>query len=295
MTRAIAPHVRIDRILWLFTLLGLLQPWLAHSHTVVKSDSLILTTDNQKYDFVMRPSSDHLTGCATRPLLRAKSGRPKNEVVHPPKDTMGRMIIYGEAWGSLCERSMRASQYPASGLYLHGGSKVPIWTVDWHEVDVVVSEDGHHLSRLAWNYGSDLNHPAIIFYEDGKEIRSWSMKDLVRNNPLCLFKDGWYFGVDLEDHSGEQIRVSTRRGQSILFKLTTGEMIERTVSDCSFQMPRLPDFQLMSPTTYDLREDLQENEHEMIKFLALLIISVGILIVLLHSRKEYKDRNRTDD
>jgi hypothetical protein len=294
VTSAMSPQVRIARVVRLFTLLGLLQPLLAHSRTVVKSDSLILTTDNQKYDFVMRPNSENTSGCATRPPLRAKSGGPKNEVAHPPEDTMGRLIIYRGAWDSFCESSMRASQYPASGLYHHGGSKVPIWTVDWHEVDVVVSEDGHHLSRLAWNYGPDLNHPAIIFYEDGKEIRSWSMKDLVKNNPLCLLKDGWYYGVDLEDHSGEKIRVSTRRGQSILFKLTTGEMVERTVSDCSFQMPRLPDFQLMSPTTHDLR-DLQENEHEMIKFLALLIISVGILIVLLHSRKEYKDRNRTDD
>jgi hypothetical protein len=289
-----APYFRIARIVRLFTLLGLLQPLLAHSRTVVKSDSLILTTDNQKYDFVMRPSSDHLTGCATSPPMAARSGGPKDERVPPSEHTMGRLIINRSAWDSFCDRSVRASQYPVSGLYDHG-SKVPIWTVDWHEVSVVVAEDGHHLSRLAWDYGSDLNHPAIIFYEDGKEIRSWSMRELVDNNPLCLLKEGWHFGLDLENHSGDEIRISTRGGQTVIFSLLTGEMIERTISQCPLEFPRIPELGLWSTTIQDPQASIELDEDHKTNYGVLLSIALGIVIILLQTRKAHKERNRSDD
>lgn len=264
----------------------------AFSHKIVKSDAIIITTDNQKYDFVMRPNPS-----GSVPPPPEGEARLNEQILANVSNTMGRRIIDPRIYDPLAEIKARASQYPASGLYLHG-SKVPIWTVGWHEVDLVVAEDGHHLARMAWNYGSDMTHPAIIFYEDGKEIRSWSMRELVDNNPLCLLKEGWYFGLDQKGHSGDEVRISTRRGQTVIFNLTTGVMIERTLSDCHLQMPNLFDIRLWNPITHGLREEfekLEGKEHQMNRLLALVVISFGIIIVLLHSKKEYMHKRLSDD
>jgi hypothetical protein len=272
---------------WLFGIGCITIPMAALGLTLVKLDAIIITTENQKYDFVMRPSmlQAGMPGEAKPPL--AQSGEM---ILNFPKNHKGREILDPHRFNSISI----ASEYPASGLYDHG-SKVPIWTVDWHEVDVVVAEDGHHLSRLAWNYGSDLNHPAIIFYEDGKEIRSWSMRELVDNNPLCLLKEGWYFGLDLENHSGDEIRISTRRGQTVILSLLTGEMIERTISQCPLEFPRIPELGLWSTTIQDPQASIELDEDHKTNYGVLLSFALGIVIILLQTRTAHKERNRSDD
>lgn len=263
-------------IVSLFTVFVLLHPLPAIGFTLEEPDAIIITTDNQKYDFVVRPT-----------MYLVMPGQAKSAL--PEGEKVGEVLEPNRFYPS-----HRAAAYPASGLYPHG-SMVPLWTVDWHEVNVVVSEDGHHLARLAWSRGSDLNHPAIMFYEDGKEIRSWSMRELVRNNPLCLIQEGWYFGMGQTGHSGNVLRISNGREQTVVFNMTTGEMLERTMSKCSLEFPRIPSLGLWSSATEDPLERIEQDEDHQTNYGVLLSIALGIVIILLQTKKAHKKRNRTDD
>lgn len=272
-------------VIRLFAVLAVIHPLSALSHTVVKSDALIITTDNQKYDFVMRPSH------ASQPdWIKEKPGSPT--VVAPQNaqpylgyvDDKGYQIIDPALNNPFAETLARASQYLESGLYIHG-SKIPIWTVDWHDLEVVVSGNGHHLGRIAWDYNEDLDSPAIIFYEDGKELRSWSMKALVDNNPLCLLKKGWYFGLDLKGHVGNEVLLSTRRGQTVRFNLTNGEMVERTTSQCPLEFPRIFGFRLWSTPHEDPLNRIIQNEDHQTNYWVLVLVCLGMISIIIQSRR----------
>ena len=193
-------------------------------------------------------------------------------------------------------------KYPVSGLYPHG-SIVPIWTVDWHDVNVVVSGDGHHLARVNWNYDDDLNHPAITFYEDGKELRSWSMKDLVDNNVWCLLESGTYFGIELKRHiepgnntasALDEVHFLTTRGQSLRFNLASGELVERTVNQCEVRLTLFSDMRGEAPHVKPLQE-IQLNDDHQSNHWVLLVVGAGIFIILLHSKRTYRKTKTTKD
>lgn len=71
-------------------------------------------------------------------------------------------------------------EYSRSGLYRNDGSLDPIWTVDWHAFSVDVSSDGRHLTRWGpWPGRGNYEELALAFYEDGQEVRSYRVEDLV--------------------------------------------------------------------------------------------------------------------
>jgi hypothetical protein len=85
-------------------------------------------------------------------------------------------------------KELRA-KYPRSGLYRNDGSSTPLWTVDWYSDSIALSSDGIHLCSLAGDV-QDLSSEALVFYENGEEIRRHTVGDLVRS-----MKDlSWSFG-----------------------------------------------------------------------------------------------------
>lgn len=39
------------------------------------------------------------------------------------------------------------AKYAHSGLYPNDGSTSPVWTVDWFDYDVIISDNGHYAAR----------------------------------------------------------------------------------------------------------------------------------------------------
>ncbi len=85
-------------------------------------------------------------------------------------------------------------KYPKSGLYLNNGSRTPLWTVDWYEFDVEISSDGQYLVRWGtWpRFGDKYETLALAFYNNGKLIRQYRVKDLVANPKYLPFSISHY-------------------------------------------------------------------------------------------------------
>lgn len=281
-------HHRIQLLACLFLALSI-NPSSSFGNKIRQRDALIVTTDNQMYDFVMMPSQP--------PPPKIKSAVPL------PEGKAGeRRIIDPNVYDFYATERAIIGKYRASGLYPHG-SIVPIWTVDWHDVNVVVSGDGHHLARVSWSYDEELNHPAITFYEDGKEFKTWSMKDLVDNNVWCLLKSGTYFGIELKRHiePGEntagaldEVDFLTNRGQSLRFNLATGELVERTINQCELRLPYLSDMRWETPHVNTLQEIELNDDHPGNHWL-LLTLGVGVFVILFHSKKSNRKTKKPKD
>jgi hypothetical protein len=71
--------------------------------------------------------------------------------------------------------------YAQSGLYRADGSRTPLWTVAWYAFEVFPSSDGEHLVRM-WPWASSTDDPAVFFYKRGKEVKTYRIKDLVRDD-----------------------------------------------------------------------------------------------------------------
>ena len=281
-------HHRIQLLACLFLALTV-NPSSSFGNKIRQRDALIVTTAYQMYDFVMMPSQP--------PPPKSKSAVPL------PEGKAGeRRIIDPNVYDFYATERAIIGKYRASGLYPHG-SIVPIWTVDWHDVNVVVSGDGHHLARMHWNYDDDLNHPEITLYEDGKELRMWSMKDLVNNNVWCLLKSGLYLGLELKRHiepgenrtgAFDEVDFVTTRGQSLRFNLATGELVERTINQCELRLPYLFDMRWDAPHVNPLQEIGLNDDHPSNQWL-LLTLGVGVFVILFQSRKNHRKHQKTKE
>jgi len=82
-------------------------------------------------------------------------------------------------------------RYPSSGLYRNDGTITPLWTVDWWTAkdSVFVSSDGEHLARVQTDPGPEIDEAALVFYERGKELKRYTMRDLVSNPELYWVSD----------------------------------------------------------------------------------------------------------
>lgn len=123
-------------------------------------------------------------------------------------------------------------KYPASGLYRNDGSTNPLWTVDWFSFDVRPCSDGVHLVRFGpWVRSADGGKTlAVAFYRSGVKIRSFAVRDLIRNFeelPHSISHYQWKKSDSFDD-VGKRLRIEIFRGYnyasggSIFFDITTG-------------------------------------------------------------------------
>ncbi len=135
------------------------------------------------------------------------------------------------------------AKYAASGLYRTDDAATPLWTVDWFDYDVHVSDDGAHAVRIhgendQWrHYKTDkrlpdeavqeqLAAPAIGFYANGELLRTYTVREIV-GRPEALPHSMRYIlwnagGVFTSD--GKQFVLMTQDERQVFFDLDTGRI-----------------------------------------------------------------------
>lgn len=117
--------------------------------------------------------------------------------------------------------------YKESGLYSNDGSSKPLWTVYWYSFEVYPSSDGKHIVRMG-PWASSTDQLALAFYENGKDLKQYFIKDLVRDELKLRYTVSHFFWKsDLKFNDKEDtISLKTTDGQSYLFSVKTGEIIK---------------------------------------------------------------------
>lgn len=135
------------------------------------------------------------------------------------------------SWRSTPVDGLLFRRYPTSGLYRRGSNK-PLWTVDWYSLDVRACSDGVHLVRFGPPalFTADGKTLAVAFYRSGKKIRSYAVRDLIRNYkelPRTMSSYQWMKSNGFDD-VGKRLRIEVFRGhnnasgRTMLFDITTG-------------------------------------------------------------------------
>lgn len=120
-------------------------------------------------------------------------------------------------------------KYPRSGLYLNDGSITPLWTVDWYAFSVDVSSDGQHLARWGpWPTRGNYNELALAFYENGQEMQSYSVEDLVAR-PETLPESVSHYTWSKEhsfDDRVDKVFLQTLTEERYVFDIKSGELVD---------------------------------------------------------------------
>lgn len=119
--------------------------------------------------------------------------------------------------------------YKQSGLYRNDGSTTPLWAVYWYAFEVYPSSDGKHLVRMG-PWASSTEQLALSFYRDGKEIRSYRIRDLVRDETkLSRTVSHFFWRSELRyDDKRGLVFLKTRDNQTYWFSVKTGEIEQET-------------------------------------------------------------------
>lgn len=141
------------------------------------------------------------------------------------------------------DRELR-KKYPESGLYRKNDSQTPLWkfheVIDW-PIQAYVASDGKHLAVVGpwprlWNEkdmekgGAALNQPALLFYGEGRPLKSYLIGDLAQDAkmfPRTASHFQWKKDIKFDDQKG-RLFVETHDGQKLVFNVVTGDIIERT-------------------------------------------------------------------
>ncbi len=118
--------------------------------------------------------------------------------------------------------------YKESGLYKNDGSTTPLWTVYWYSFSVYPSSDGKHVVRMG-PWATSVDNLALAFYENGKPLKQYLIKDLVKNQlKLRHTVSHFFWKSELRFNDKEEtIFLTTTDGQTYLFSVKTGEIIQR--------------------------------------------------------------------
>ncbi len=118
--------------------------------------------------------------------------------------------------------------YKQSGLYKNDGSTTPLWVVHWYAFGVYPSSDGKHLVRMG-PWASSTGQLALSFHENGKEIKQYFIRDLVRDEKKLRYTVSHFFWnseMRYDDKEGT-VLIKTTDGQTYLFSVKTGEIQQK--------------------------------------------------------------------
>ena len=119
--------------------------------------------------------------------------------------------------------------YKQSGLYKNDGSTTPLWVVHWYSFVVYPSSDGMHLVRTG-PWASSVDELALSFHRNGQEIKSYAIKDLIRDEGKLSYTVSHFFWrskLEFDDEKG-LVFLQTRDNQEYLFNIKNGEIIPKT-------------------------------------------------------------------
>jgi hypothetical protein len=174
-----------------------------------------------------------------------------------------------------------------------------LWTTNINAFHVIVADDGHHIARIGpWPLKDDYEELAIDFFEDGKRIKSYSVRDLVGNKDWCLPKSWSHYRWIQEilqpgepSHGTDKLIVKTLLGQTFDFDMSRGEIRETTPPGKDIKCnPDSPQERIRRRQAQEeanktpLPEPIDPSDHESYTNLwALLFFTIAIPIVLFHS------------
>ena len=113
------------------------------------------------------------------------------------------------------------------------GSMKEIYRISgWYSHQVFVSMDAQYLVRMGpWNPGRKLSkdHVAVEFYKDGKLLKSYSTKDLVKDPSKVEPTVSHYFwrGKTCKLDADDKFTLDTIDGLRYVFDATSGEIISK--------------------------------------------------------------------
>lgn len=115
--------------------------------------------------------------------------------------------------------------YPSSGMYLNDDSTQPLWTVDWHSVQVFVSSDGEHVIRMG-GYQTEFSGEALTFFKRNEILGSYKIGDLIDFRPIPVTPGSidWEESLSLDD-ANQTFSVFTPNKERYVFSFTNGEML----------------------------------------------------------------------
>jgi len=114
-----------------------------------------------------------------------------------------------------------------------GRAPAELWKVDFFSSDVTLADDGRHLVAFG-PWASEMTDLAVAFYQDGKELKRYTVGDLIKDEsrlfrtvshfmwrayekkPSGLSEDGNTFALPLID------------GTTVVFDIATGQILETT-------------------------------------------------------------------
>jgi hypothetical protein len=136
------------------------------------------------------------------------------------------MLAPDEPSGAVQHVSEIREVYKRSGLYRYDGSSTPLWTVDWYAYEVFPSSDGEHLVRI-WSMSVSVDDSAVSFYKNGKEVKNYRIKDLIRNVSQLRRSASflhWKADVDYNDKIAVLL-LRTSDFRTHRFSVKTGEIL----------------------------------------------------------------------
>lgn len=124
-----------------------------------------------------------------------------------------------------------------SGTAVDAESGRVLWTVDFYARRIMTLDDGVTLIRLG-PWASDrknLSDLAIAFYRNGKEIRRYLVKDLLRD-PRRIQRTASHYFWEAREHfyslspNQKQLTLNLTDGSSYTFEVATGAIVKHSVS-----------------------------------------------------------------
>jgi hypothetical protein len=143
------------------------------------------------------------------------------------------MLALDDPSGATCQNRDEdiRQKYPHSGLYRNDGSNTPVWTVDWY-ASVAVSSDGMHIVR--WGPFAPAGHfwqLALAFYEEGRELKRYSVEQLVTFPALLPHSEGnytWLHEAEYDDNAS-RLTIATEHAERYEFDIKTGDVVSNWV------------------------------------------------------------------
>ncbi|HKP51255.1 MAG TPA: hypothetical protein VJ183_01240 [Chloroflexia bacterium] len=133
------------------------------------------------------------------------------------------------------EQNRLLLKYQASGLYRNDGSNIPLWEmgyISWR-ARITLSSDGRHLivwGEWPWKSGT-YGELALAFYEDGRPIKMYAVKDLVSYPeylPHSVSHYHWLLDYSFDDRQG-LLTLETQNLEKHVFSISTGQIISTVI------------------------------------------------------------------
>lgn len=158
--------------------------------------------------------------------------------------------VYTE--GEIEEVDEIRGKYHEAGLYRNDGSTTPLWTIDWFAYSVDVASDGRHLVRWGpWANTGEYEELAVAFYEDGKEIKRYRIRDLVaepQKLPESASHLKWRLYSNFDDRRG-RLTIITLNNERYTFDIRSGEILTKSQPTSTTPSPTEDAIQSITPTS----------------------------------------------